>query len=337
VFIESLQQAIDFQSCIKATFKDANEVSDGTFSTTYKAVMPSGMVVCVKKLKSVDRAVIHQQEKMVRELERFSHINHKNLVRPIGFVIYDDVALLLHHHMPNGTLLQLLHNGGDTDGEKQKPDWPRLLSIAIDVAEGLAFLHQVATIHLDICSGNVFLDSHYNALLGEVEISKLLDPSKGTASISAVAGSFGYIPPGLNSVQHLVAILEVVLWMSTTMNNRLPFCNWFLAEYAYTMQVTVPGNVYSYGVVLLEILTSKLPVDEVFGEGVDLVKWVHAAPARGETPEQIMDPRLSTVSFAWRRQMLAVLKVAMLCTERAPAKRPRMKKVVEMLQEAKNS
>lgn len=303
VFIESLQQAIDFQSCVKATFKDANELSNGTFSTSYKAVMPSGMVVCVKKLKSVDRAVIHHQTKMIRELERLAHINHKNLVCPIGYVIYDDVALLLHHHMPNGTLLQLLHNDGNTDGEKQKPDWPRLLSIATDVAEGLAFLHQVATIHLDICSGNVFLDSHYNALLGEVEISKLLDPSKGTASISEVAGSFGYIPP----------------------------------EYAYTMQVTVPGNVYSFGVVLLEILTSKLPVDEEFGEGVDLVKWVHTAPARGETPEQIMDPRLSTVSFAWRRQMLAVLKVAMLCTERAPAKRPRMKKVVEMLQEAKNS
>jgi hypothetical protein len=111
-----------------------------------------------------------------------------------------------------------------------------------------------------------------------------------------------------------------------------------LAEYAYTMRVTVPGNVYSFGVVLLEILTSKLPaVDEAFGEGVDLVKWVHAAPARGETPEQIMDPRLSAVSFAWRRQMLAVLRVAMLCTERAPAKRPRMKKVVEMLQEARDS
>ncbi|PWZ41875.1 Leucine-rich repeat receptor-like tyrosine-protein kinase PXC3 [Zea mays] len=304
VFIDSMQQAIDFQSCMKATLKDANEVSNGTFSTSYKAVMPSGMVVCVKKLKSVDRAVIHQQTKMIRELERLAHINHKNLVRPVGYVIYDDVALLLHQHMLNGTLLQLLHSsGGDTDGKKQKPDWPRLLSIAIDVAEGLAFLHQVATIHLDICSGNVFLDSHYNALLGEVEISKLLDPSKGTASISTVAGSFGYIPP----------------------------------EYAYTMQVTVPGNVYSYGVVLLEILTSKLPVDDVFGEGVDLVKWVHTAPARGETPEQIMDPRLSTVSFAWRRQMLAVLKVAMLCTERAPAKRPRMRKVVEMLQEAKNS
>ncbi|KAF8690409.1 hypothetical protein HU200_040760 [Digitaria exilis] len=240
VFIESLQQAIDFESCTK----------------------------------------------MIRELERLAHINHKNLVRPIGYVIYDDCALLLHHHMPNGTLLQLIHEDCDTDGDKQKPDWPRLLSIAIDVAEGLAFLHQVATIHLDISSGNVYLDAHYNALLGEVEISKLLDPSKGTASISAV---------------------------------------------------TAPGNVYSYGVVLLEILTSKLPVEEEFGEGVDLVKWVHTASERGETPEQIMDPQLSTVSFAWRRQMLAVLKVAMLCTELAPAKRPRMKKVVEMLQEIKNS
>ncbi|TVU40079.1 hypothetical protein EJB05_13527, partial [Eragrostis curvula] len=303
IFIESLQQAIDFQSCVKATFKDANILSNGTFSITYKAVMPSGMVVCVKKLKSVDRAVVHHQTKMIRELERLAHINHPNLVRPIGYVIYDDVALLLHHHMPNGTLLHLLHKDGNTEGENQKPDWPRLLSIAIDVAQGLAFLHQVATIHLDISSGNVFLDSHYNALLGEVEISKLLDPSKGTASISAVAGSFGYIPP----------------------------------EYAYTMQVTVPGNVYSFGVVLLEILTSKLPADEGFGEGVDLVRWVHTAPTRGETPEQIMDPRLSTISFAWRRQMLAVLQVAMLCTERAPSKRPKMKKVVEMLQEAKKS
>jgi serine/threonine protein kinase len=194
-----LQQAIDFQSCVKATFKDANILSNGTFSVAYKAVMPSGMVVCVKKLKAVDRAVIHHQSKMIRELERLAHINHPNLVRPIGYVIYEDVALLLHHHMSNGSLLQLLHNDDNADSENKKPDWRRLLSIAIDVAEGLAFLHQVATIHLDISSGNIFLDSHYNALLGEVEISKLLDPSKGTASISAVAGSFGYIPPGLNS------------------------------------------------------------------------------------------------------------------------------------------
>ncbi|KAI7997920.1 Leucine-rich repeat receptor-like tyrosine-protein kinase PXC3 [Camellia lanceoleosa] len=242
VFVENLRQAIDFDAVVKTTMKESNKLSNGTFSSVYKAVMPSGMVLSVKRLKSMDRTVI--------------------------------------------------------DHQNYKPDWPTRLAIAIGVAEGLAYLHHVAIIHLDISSFNVLLDADFKALVGEVEISKLLDPSRGTASISAVAGSFGYIPP----------------------------------EYAYTMQVTAPGNVYSYGVVLLEILTTRLPVDEAFGEGIDLVKWVHNAPARGNSRADTR-PKLSTVSFTWRKEMLAALKVALLCSDNTPAKRPKMKKVVEMLQE----
>nr|CAD1818439.1 unnamed protein product [Ananas comosus var. bracteatus] len=272
VFVDSLKQAVDFDSIVKETLRDSNKISNGH------------LVVIIRQ-----------------SCRRVCCSRHANLMRPIGYVIYEDVALLLHRHMSNGTLAQLLHEKAAT--AEYEPDWPRRLSIAVGVAEGLAFLHHIAIIHLDISSGNIFLDSNFSALIGEIEISKLIDPSKGTASISAVAGSFGYIPP----------------------------------EYAYTMQVTVPGNVYSFGVVLLEILTSRLPADEGFGEGIDLVKWVHSASVRGETPEQIMDARLSTVSFAWRTQMLAVLKVALLCTDRAPAKRPKMKKVVEMLLEVKGN
>lgn len=301
VFIDNLKQAVDLDAVVKATMKDANKLSSGTFSTVYKAIMPSGLILLVKRLKSVDRSILHHQNKMIRELERLSRLCHDNLMQPIGFVIYEDVALLLHHYLPNGTLAQLLHEY--TKKPEYEPDWPQRLSIAIGVAEGLAFLHHVAVIHLDISSGNVFLDANFSAVVGEVEISKLLDPSRGTASISAVAGSFGYIPP----------------------------------EYAYTMQVTAPGNVYSYGVILLEILTTRMPVDEVFEEGVDLVKWVHSAPARGETPEQILDARLSTVSFTWRKEMLAALKIALLCTDSIPAKRPKMKMVVEMLEEIKQN
>ncbi|KAI3472192.1 hypothetical protein Pfo_029680 [Paulownia fortunei] len=297
VFVENLRQAIDFEAVAKGTMKDSNKLSTGTFSTVYRADMPSGMILSVRKLKSMDKTIIHHRNKMIREVEKLSKLCHDNLMRPIGFVVFEDAVLLLHQYFPNGTLAQFLHDSKEKPD--YKPDWPSRLSIAIGVAEGLAFLHNVAIIHLDISSGNVFLDSNFNPLVGEVEISKLLDPSRGTASISAVAGSFGYIPP----------------------------------EYAYTMQVTAPGNVYSYGVVLLEILTTQLPVDEAFGEGVDLVKWVHTAPARGETPEQILDARLSTISFAWRKEMLAALKVALLCTDSTPAKRPKMKKVVEMLQE----
>ncbi|KAJ4892126.1 Leucine-rich repeat receptor-like tyrosine-protein kinase PXC3 [Raphanus sativus] len=299
VFLENLRQGIDLDAVVKETMKESNKLSTGTFSSVYKAVMPSGMIVSVKKLKSMDRAITQHQNKMIGELERLSKLCHDHLVTPIGFVIYEDVALLLHQHLPNGNLAQLIHEHAKKP--EYQPDWPTRLSIAVGVAQGLAFLHHVAIIHLDVSSSNVLLDSGYKPVLGEIEISKLIDPSRGTASISSVAGSFGYIPP----------------------------------EYAYTMQVTAPGNVYSYGVVLLEILTSRAPVEEEFGEGVDLVKWVHGASARGETPEQILDAKLSTVSFAWRREMLAALKVALLCTDITPAKRPKMKKIVEMLQEVK--
>ncbi|GMH20157.1 hypothetical protein Nepgr_021998 [Nepenthes gracilis] len=297
VFVENLRQAIDFDAVVKATFKDSNKLSSGTFSSIYRATMPSGLILLVRSLNSMDRTIIHHRNKMIRELERLGRLSHDNLMRPIGFVIYDDIALLLHEYMPNGSLAQLLHEFSKQS--EYEPDWPRRLSIAIGVAEGLSFLHSVAVIHLDISSGNVLLDANFRPLVAEIEISKLIDPSKGTASISAVAGSFGYIPP----------------------------------EYAFTMQVTAPGNVYSYGVILLEILTTRLPVEEAFGEGADLVKWVHNAPTRGETPEQILDPKLSTVSFAWRKEMLAALKIALLCTDTTPAKRPKMKKVVEMLSE----
>lgn len=301
VFVENFRQAIDFDAVVKATFKDTNQLSCGTFSTVYKATMPSGLVLLVRSLKSVDKTVVNYQNKMIRELERLGRLCHDHLMRPIGFVIYEEAALVLHEFMCNGTLAQFLHE--NSQKPEYEPDWPTRLSIAIGVAQGLAFLHSVAVIHLDISSGNILLDANMSPRVAEIEISKLLDPSRGTASISAVAGSFGYIPP----------------------------------EYAYTMQVTAPGNVYSYGVILLEILTTRLPVEEAFGEGTDLVKWVQNAPFRGETPEQILDARLSTVSFAWRKEMLAALKVALQCADGTPAKRPKMKKVVEMLQEVKQN
>ncbi|KAJ6921239.1 LOW QUALITY PROTEIN: hypothetical protein NC652_015218 [Populus alba x Populus x berolinensis] len=295
VFVENLKQAIDLDAVVKATLKDSNKLSIGTFSTVYKAVMPSGMVLMARRLKSMDRTIIHHQNKMIRELERLSKLCHDNLVRPVGFVIYEDVVLLLHHYLPNGTLAQLLHESSKKS--EYEPDWPMRLSIAIGVAEGLAFLHHVATIHLDISSFNTRLPA-LGWGGGEIEaLGSIQRHSKHQCSCR-------------------------VIWLHSP-------------EYAYTMQVTAPGNVYSYGVVLLEILTTRLPVDEDFGEGFGEVgSW---CSCKGETPEQILDARLSTVSFGWRREMLAALKVALLCTDSTPAKRPKMKKVVEMLQEIKQS
>ncbi|KAI0520550.1 hypothetical protein KFK09_008026 [Dendrobium nobile] len=80
---------------------------------------------------------------MIRELERFGNLIHPNLMIPIGYVIYKDVALLLHPHIVNGTLAQLLY---ESPKDEYEPDWPRRLSIAISLAEGLALLHHVTWI-----------------------------------------------------------------------------------------------------------------------------------------------------------------------------------------------
>ncbi|KAJ1378660.1 Tyrosine-protein kinase, active site [Sesbania bispinosa] len=301
VLDDDLRQEINLDAVVEATLTSSNQLSSGTFSVVYKAIMPSGLVLSVRRLNSMDNTITHHLHKMIEELEVLSKLCHDNLMQLIGYVIYNDVALLIHHYLPNGTLAQLLHESPREPA--YQPDWPVRLSIAIGVAEGLAFLHQLAIIHLDISASNVLLDANSKPLIGEIEISKLLDPTKGTSSISTVVGSFGYIPP----------------------------------EYAYTMQVTKAGNVYSYGVILLEMLTTKPPVGEALDEGVvDLVKWVKGAPVRRETPGQILDGRLSTVSFRWRKEMLAVLNVALLCTDHRPAKRPKMNEVVEMLQKITN-
>ncbi|GKA89333.1 leucine-rich repeat receptor-like tyrosine-protein kinase PXC3 [Tanacetum coccineum] len=192
VFVENLKQAIDFDVFVKATLKDSNKISSGTFSTVYKVEMPSGLTLS------------------------------NDLNQLIGFAIYEDVALLLHEFLPNGSLTQFVHESSKEP--VYKPDWPVKRSIVVGIAEGLVFLHHLAIIHLDISSGNIFMDPNFKPIVGEVEISKLLDLSLGTASISAVAGSFGYIAP----------------------------------EYACTMQVTAPGNVYSFRVILLELLTTRL-------------------------------------------------------------------------------
>ncbi|RDX74960.1 Leucine-rich repeat receptor-like tyrosine-protein kinase PXC3, partial [Mucuna pruriens] len=301
VFVDNLRQAVDLGAVVEATLNESNKLSSGSFSAVYKAFMPSGIVLLVRKLVSMDMTIMHHQNKIIGELQRLSKLCHENLMQPIGYVIYNECVLLIHQYLPNGALAQLLHESGKQPG--YEPDWPSRLSIAMGVAEGLAFLHRLAIIHLDISSTNILLDAKLKPLIGDIEISKLLDPTKGNASIIPYVGSFGYIPP----------------------------------EYAYTMRVAEPGNVYSFGVILLEMLTTRRAVDEAFGEGMNLVRWVHGAAARGETPEQILDARLSTVSHAWRKEMLAALKLALLCTHYKPAKRPKMMNLVEMLRKIRNN
>lgn len=299
-FTDNFEPAISFESIKEAICSNANVISSNHFSCMYKAVMPSGLILAVKKLHSTsEKSLVAYQKKMAYELDKLFRLSHENVMQPVGYAIQNDYAIILYDFVPACTLGQQLHGN-----DEQLLTWAMRYEIALGAAHALTFLHHSChppMVHMDVNSNNVFLGSHFEVKVGDVEVAKLLDPTKNTGSISAVAGSLGYIAP----------------------------------EYAFTMQVTQASNVYSFGVILLELLTGQLPIDETFGDGLDLVRWVHEASLRGETPEQILDARISTLSFGVRQEMLAVLKVALLCTNSSPLRRPRMKKVLEMLRESK--
>lgn len=109
---------------------------------------------------------------------------------------------------------------------------------------------------------------------------------------------------------------------------------WICAEYAYTLQVFEKSDIYSFGVVLLELLTGRQPMDPEFGEGVNIVDWVKERVQTKEGMEKILDQSVRVPSFSVKEEMMLVLRVALLCTSRSPINRPSMRDVVSMLSEA---
>jgi hypothetical protein len=214
---------------------------------------------------------------------------------PLAYVLTLDSAYLFYEFAQKGTLFDVLHG---SLGEAL--DWGSRYSIAIGVAQGLAFLHGCASgpvLLLDLSSKSILLKSLKEPQVGDVELCKVIDPTKSTGSLSAVAGSVGYIPP----------------------------------EYAYTMRVTMAGNVYSFGVLLLELVTGKSAVSQ----GTELAKWVLSNSVKQDKMDHILDFSISRTSLAVRSQMLAVLRVALACVSISPDARPKTKSILRMLLNAR--
>ncbi|KAJ7969708.1 Leucine-rich repeat protein kinase family protein [Quillaja saponaria] len=284
---------IDFSKAMEAVAVTSNIVLKTRFSTYYKAIMPSGSTYLVKKLNWSEKLFsVGSHDKFGKELEFLGKLNNSNIMAPLAYVISVENAYLLYEFAPKGTLFDVLHGSlGST------LDWASRYSIAVGVAQGLAFLHGHTSgpiLLLDLSSRNIMLKSLKEPLVGDIELHKVIDPSKSTGSLSTVAGSVGYIPP----------------------------------EYAYTMRVTTAGNVYSFGVVLLELLTGKPAVTE----GTELVKWVLRKPRQ---EDHILDHNVSRTSPAIKNQMLAVLRVALGCVSVSSEARPKMKSVLRMLLNAR--
>ncbi|XP_062180504.1 receptor-like serine/threonine-protein kinase At1g78530 [Phragmites australis] len=271
-------------------------IGAGGYGTVYKLRVDDKTAFAVKKL---NRGSAEMDRGFERELDTMGDIKHRNIVPLCGYYAAPHFNLLIYELMPNGSLDSILH------GRKEKEeylDWPARYKIALGVARGLSYLHHDCiphVIHRDIKSSNILLDHNMEARVSDFGLATLMKPNESHVT-TVVAGTFGYLAP----------------------------------EYFDTGRATTKGDVYSYGVVLLELLTGKRPTDESFLEnGTRLVTWVKETMEE-KREEHAVDEALPCFPT---EEVKFVFTVADKCLDSDPCNRPTMAQVVKMLEQGKQS
>lgn len=278
----------------KATdkFSSRRILGEGGFGRVYLGIMEDGIEVAVKLLT---RSHQNGDREFIAEVEMLSRLHHRNLVKLIGICIEGRRRCLVYELVHNGSVDSHLH--GD-DRIKGPLDWDARLKIALGAARGLAYLHEDSNprvIHRDFKASNVLLEDDYTPKVSDFGLAR--EATEGSQHVSTrVMGTFGYVAP----------------------------------EYAMTGHLLVKSDVYSYGVVLLELLTGRNPVDMSQPQGQEnLVTWARPLLTSREGVEQLVDP---TLAGSYNFDDLAkVAAIASMCVHPEVTNRPFMGEVVQAL------
>ncbi|XP_010264856.1 PREDICTED: MDIS1-interacting receptor like kinase 1 [Nelumbo nucifera] len=295
-------QRLSFTSSdILACIKESNVIGMGSTGVVYKAeIQRPHAVVAVKKLwRSATDIEAGSNEDLVGEVNLLGKLRHRNIVRLLGYLHNDSSVMMLYEYMHNGNLGEALH--GKQAG-RLLVDWVSRYSVAAGVAQGLAYLHHDChppVIHRDVKSNNILLDANLEARIADFGLARMM--LRKNETVSMVAGSYGYIAP----------------------------------EYGYTLKVDEKSDIYSYGVVIMELITGRNPLDPEFGESVNIVEWVRGKIRDNKPLEETLDPSIAGQCKHVQEEMLLVLRIALLCTAKFPKDRPSMRDVITMLGEAK--
>ncbi|KAI4317174.1 hypothetical protein L6164_025068 [Bauhinia variegata] len=287
---------LTFADLLEATngFHNDSLIGSGGFGDVYKAQLKDGSVVAIKKLIHISG---QGDREFTAEMETIGKIKHRNLVPLLGYCKVGEERLLVYEYMKYGSLEDVLH---DPKKAGIKLNWAARRKIAIGAARGLAFLHHNCIphiIHRDMKSSNVLLDENLEARVSDFGMARLMSAMDTHLSVSTLAGTPGYVPP----------------------------------EYYQSFRCSTKGDVYSYGVVLLELLTGKRPTDSAdFGDN-NLVGWVkqHAKLRISD----VFDPQLMKEDPSLEIELLQHLKVACACLDDRPWRRPTMIEVMAMFKE----
>ncbi|XP_044477113.1 LEAF RUST 10 DISEASE-RESISTANCE LOCUS RECEPTOR-LIKE PROTEIN KINASE-like 1.2 isoform X2 [Mangifera indica] len=273
-------------------FDSARELGDGGFGTVYYGKLQDGRSVAVKRLYESNYKRVEQ---FMNEVEILARLRHQNLVSLYGCTSrHSRELLLVYDYVPNGTVADHLH------GPSAKPGalpWPTRLKIAIETASALTYLHASDIIHRDVKTNNILLDNNFRVRVADFGLSRLF-PTNVTHVSTAPQGTPGYVDP----------------------------------EYHQCYQLTVKSDVFSFGVVLIELISSMPAVDITRHRHEINLSNMAINKIQNKALHELVDPTLGFDSDCKVRKMItAVAELAFQCLQAEKDMRPSMADVLEIL------
>lgn len=272
-------------------FSQVNFLAEGGFGSVHRGVLPDGQVIAVKQYKL---ASTQGDKEFCSEVEVLSCAQHRNVVMLIGFCVEDGRRLLVYEYICNGSLDSHLYRR-----TQNVLEWSARQKIAVGAARGLRYLHEECRVgcivHRDLRPNNILITHDFEALVGDFGLARW-QPDGDMGVETRVIGTFGYLAP----------------------------------EYAQSGQITEKADVYSFGIVLLELVTGRKAVDINRPRGQQcLSEW--ARPLLEEHAiHELIDPTIRNCYVD--QEVYGMMQCSFLCIQRDPNLRPRMSQVLKMLE-----
>ncbi|XP_039828981.1 cysteine-rich receptor-like protein kinase 6 [Panicum virgatum] len=274
-------------------FDESNKLGEGGFGAVYKGVLPDGDEIAVKRLS---RSSTQGVEELKNELALVAKLKHKNLVRLVGVCLEQQERLLVYEFVPNRSLDLILF---DSENERREQlNWDQRYRIINGIARGLQYLHedsQLKVVHRDLKASNILLDANMNPKISDFGLARIFGRDQTQAVTNRVVGTYGYMAP----------------------------------EYLMRGNYSVKSDAFSFGVMVLEIVTGRKNNDgydsQKSGDLLNTV-WEHWEAG---TATELVDPSMSG-SFR-EGDVLRCIHIGLLCVQGDPAARPVMSSVVMML------